>query len=153
VAHRYLSARGLDDAACETLTDETLAVLENPDFAAAFAPGSRAEAAIVADLPELGPNARVNGRLDRLAVTDGVVLAVDFKTNRPAPRLVSEVETLYLAQMALYRAALGKVFPQHRIDCALVWTEGPALMPLPAEILDRELAHIAARLDRAGTGS
>ena len=39
-----------------------------PEFAAAFAPGARAESAIVADLPEIGEGARVNGRIDRLAV-------------------------------------------------------------------------------------
>lgn len=152
-ARRYLSARGVDETAREKLIEETIAVLDQPDFAAAFAPGSRAEAAIVADLPELGPGARVSGRLDRLAVTDEAVLAIDFKTNRPAPSEVRAVAPLYLAQMALYRAALGKVFPGRRIDCALAWTEGPALMPLPSELLDQEVARMAARLDPGGTGS
>jgi ATP-dependent helicase/nuclease subunit A len=152
-AHRYLSARRVDEETGAKLVEETLAVLDHPDFAAAFAPGSRAEASIVADLPELGKGARVNGRLDRLAVGKDAVLAVDFKTNRPAPSEVNKVAPLYLAQMALYRAALGKVFPGRRIDCALVWTDGPALMPLPAVFLDAEIARIAARLDRAGTGS
>ncbi len=152
-AQRYLSARGLDEAAREKLIDETRAVLEHPDFAPAFAPGSRAEAAIVADLPELGPEARVSGRLDRLAITDSVVLAIDFKTNRPAPSDPGAVAPLYLAQMALYRAVLARIFPGRRIDCALVWTEAPALMPLPAGLLDAELARIAARLDRGGHGS
>jgi ATP-dependent helicase/nuclease subunit A len=153
LARRYLSARGLDEDECEALIGETLAVLDHPDFAAAFAPGSRAEAAIVADLPELGPATRVSGRLDRLAITDAAVLAIDFKTNRPAPAKASDVAPLYLSQMALYRAALGKVFPGRRIDCALVWTDVPALMPLPAPLLDAEMARIAARLDRPGAGS
>ncbi|MGH6879165.1 MAG: double-strand break repair helicase AddA, partial [Rhizomicrobium sp.] len=153
VARRYLSARGVDDDAREALIEETLAVLDHPDFAAAFAPGSRAEAAIVADVPQLGPAARVSGRLDRLAVTDVAVLAIDFKSNRPSPAHAGEVAPLYLSQMALYRAALARVFPGKRIDCALVWTEVPTLMPLPAEVLDAELARIAARLDRPGTRS
>jgi ATP-dependent helicase/nuclease subunit A len=152
-ARRYLSARGVDEEAGEILIRETLAVLDHPDFAAAFAPGSRAEAAIVADLPEVGSGARMSGRLDRLAVTDDAVLVIDFKTNRPAPLEVGKVAPLYLAQMALYRAALSKVFAGRRIDCALVWTDGPALMPLRAELLDAELARIAARLDRGETGS
>ncbi|HEX4158335.1 MAG TPA: double-strand break repair helicase AddA [Rhizomicrobium sp.] len=152
-ARNYLSARGVDEEQGEKLIEETLAVLDHPDFAAAFAPGSRAEAAIIADLPEVGAGARVSGRLDRLAVTEDSVLAIDFKTNRPAPSDVGAVAPLYLAQMALYRAALGKVFPGRRIDCALVWTDGPALMPLPPALLDAELSRIAARLDRTGTGS
>jgi ATP-dependent helicase/nuclease subunit A len=69
------------------------------------------------------------------------------------PARANDVAPLYLGQMALYRAALGKLFPDKRIDCALVWTEGPTLMALPAELLDSELMRIRARLDREGSGS
>ena len=132
---------------------ETLAIIDQPDFAAAFAPGSRAEADIVADLPELGAGARVNGRIDRLAVTDEAVLAIDFKSNRPAPTHASGVAPLYLTQMALYRAALEKIFPGRPVHCALVWTEAPLLMLLPSTLLDAALERIAARLDPPGSGS
>jgi ATP-dependent helicase/nuclease subunit A len=117
-------------------------VLDNPQFAAAFAPGSKAEIAIVADLPELGEGARVSGRIDRLAVTDGEVLAVDFKTNRPPPTRLEDVPPIYVRQMALYRLALAKLFPGKRIAGALVWTEGPRLMALPSELLDKEAARL-----------
>jgi ATP-dependent helicase/nuclease subunit A len=139
----FLKAR----QAPEELADETLAVLDDPAFAAAFAPGSRAEIAIVADLPEIGDGARINGRIDRLAVGDDEILVVDFKTNRPPPARVEDVSTLYLAQMALYRAALAKIFPGKRIAAALVWTEGPRLMRLPDALLDAEIGRIRARLD------
>jgi len=152
-ARRYLSLRGADAEFREALLVETFAILDHPQFAAAFAPRSRAETAIVADLPDLGAGARVSGRIDRLAVTGDAVLAIDFKTNRPAPAHANDVAPLYLRQMALYRAALGKLFPGKRIDCALVWTEGPTLMSLPAELLDSELLRIRARLDREGSGS
>ncbi|HEY2032840.1 MAG TPA: double-strand break repair helicase AddA [Rhizomicrobium sp.] len=146
-ALRYLRANKLDDAEAEALADETLAVIADPQFAAAFAPGSRAEVALVADLLEVGEGARLNGRIDRLAITSDEVLIVDFKTNRPPPADVDGVSTLYLAQMALYRAALSKVFPDRRIACALVWTEGPRLMPLPDDRLEAELRRIRERLD------
>jgi ATP-dependent helicase/nuclease subunit A len=147
IALDFLKAREAEDA--EKLADETLAVLDDPIFAAAFAPGSRAEISVVADLPEIGDGARINGRIDRLAVSGDEVLAVDFKTNRPPPGRAEDVSTLYLAQMALYRAALAKVFPGKRIACALVWTEGPRLMPLSDALLDAEIARIRARLDAA----
>ncbi|HEX3672637.1 MAG TPA: double-strand break repair helicase AddA [Rhizomicrobium sp.] len=145
MALAYLAARGAEDAA--TLVDETLAVLNDPAFAAVFAPGSRAEVAIVADLPEIGEGARINGRIDRLAVTDDEVLAIDFKTNRPPPARPEDVSTVYLAQMALYRAALSKIFPGRRIATALVWTEGPRLMRLPEPLLEAEIGRIRARLE------
>ncbi len=149
LAVKFLEANGKAQDEAEKLARETLRVLSDPQFAAAFAAGSRAEVAIVADLPELGEGARLNGRIDRLTITDSEVLAIDFKTNRPPPSRAEDVSTLYLAQMALYRAALAKVFKDKRIKTALVWTEGPHLMPLPDALLNAEIAKITARLAAA----
>jgi ATP-dependent helicase/nuclease subunit A len=146
-ALKYLRANKIEDVEAQTLADETLAVMHHADFAAVFAEGSRAEVALVADLPEVGEGARLNGRIDRLAITPNEILIVDFKTNRPPPAKVEGVSTLYIAQMALYRAALSKVFPGRRIACALVWTEGPRLMPIPEHLLEAELGAIRKRLD------
>ncbi|HEY7978254.1 MAG TPA: double-strand break repair helicase AddA [Rhizomicrobium sp.] len=146
-ALHYLRANKIEQPEAEKLAEETLAVIADPQFAAAFAPDSRAEVALVADLPEVGDGARLNGRIDRLAITANEILIVDFKTNRPPPAEVDDVSTLYIAQMALYRAALSKVFPGRRIACALVWTEGPRLMPIPEDRLEAELGRIRARLD------
>lgn len=153
IALRYLAAHDVPSEDAAGLVDETLAVLDEPAFAAAFAPGGRVEVAIVAELPELGPGARISGRIDRLAVTADEVLAIDFKTNRPPPTRPEDVPALYRAQMALYRAALAKVFPGRRIACALVWTEGPKLMPLNSALLDAETARIRQRLDPGGVRS
>lgn len=152
-ARKFLRARGLDDAEAAQLSSETLAVLDDPVFAAAFAPDSRAEVAIVADLPELGPGARVHGRVDRLAVVCDDVLIVDFKTNRPPPAREEDVPGIYATQMALYRAAAARIFPGKRIACALVWTEGPRLMPLSEAFLGAETGRIRVRLDRDGRRS
>jgi ATP-dependent helicase/nuclease subunit A len=147
VARQFLRMQNIDGDDAESLVRETLAVLDDPVFAAAFIPTSRAEVAIVADLPELGPGARVNGRIDRLAVSDDTVLIVDFKTNRPPPTREEDVAPLYATQMALYRAAAAKIFPGKRIVCGLVWTEGPTLMALSNGLLDAEMMRIRARLD------
>ncbi|MBV9992945.1 MAG: double-strand break repair helicase AddA [Alphaproteobacteria bacterium] len=144
MALRFLKARGVEDG--EQLARETLRVLNDPRFAAAFARGSRAEVGLTAKLPELGPTARVNGRIDRLAITENEVLIVDYKTNRPPPASEAELARLYKTQMALYRAAAAKVFKGKRIACALVWTEGPSLMPLSDGLLDAEMSRIAARI-------
>jgi ATP-dependent helicase/nuclease subunit A len=153
VALAYLAARDVLPEEADALAEETLAVISDPRFAAAFTPTARAEVAIVADLPELGLGARASGRIDRLAVSADEVLAIDFKTNRPPPERVEDVPVLYRAQMALYRAALAKVFPGRRIACALIWTEGPRLMALDDALLDAETAHIRTRLDPGGYGS
>ena len=145
IALRYLNTRAPDEDA-EALAAQIIRILNDPEFAPAFAPGSRAEIGLVADLPEIGPGARINGRIDRLAVTDDEVLIVDFKTNRPPPTAEADVAAVYRTQMALYRAAAARIFPGKRIACALVWTEAPALMRLSDGLLDAETSRIAARL-------
>ena len=135
----YAEANGFG----EELVAETMAVLNHPEFSAAFGETSRAEVAFLAALPEFGSGAQVNGRIDRLAVTDDEILIVDFKTNRPPPACEDDVSRVYLAQMALYRAAAGRIFPGRRIACALLWTDGPVLMRLSDDLLDRQLAEIA----------
>lgn len=149
IAQRFLAARAVDAEEAETLIAQTLAVIADPAFAKAFAPGSRAEVSLVADLPEIGPTARVHGRIDRLAVSDDEVLIVDFKTGRPLAN-EAEVPRLYTTQMALYRAAAARIFPGRRIACALVWTEGPSLLPLTSEVLEAETRRIRSRLDPEG---
>lgn len=141
----FLQARGMTESDAAILTEQTLAVMTDPRFADVFAADARAEVAIVAELPEIAEDARVNGRIDRLAVNESRVLAVDFKTGTPK----ETAPLLYRTQMALYRAALAKIFRGKRIDCALIWTDGPALTTLSAEELDGEISRIAARLATA----
>jgi ATP-dependent helicase/nuclease subunit A len=152
VATKFLTASGWDNPAA--LVDETLAVLEDPAFAAAFAPGSRAEVDLLAELTGHGLNgARIHGRIDRLAVTDSQVLIVDFKTNRPPPAHESQVPEVYLAQMALYREAAKKLFSDRRVVCGLVFTDGPKLLQLSDVVLEAQIAAISARLDQEGARS
>jgi ATP-dependent helicase/nuclease subunit A len=39
--------------------------------------------------------------------------------------------------MAAYAALLRQIYPDRRVRCALLWTEGPRLMPLDEEVLAR----------------
>ena len=143
IALKFARASGLSQKDAEDLVRETLAVLDHPQFAAAFGPGSRAEVAIHASRPDLGLKAPITGRLDRLAVTGDQVLILDFKTNRPPPASEADVAPLYLDQMALYRAAAQRVFPQTRIVCGLLFTDGPRLLQLSDVVLDARLAAIS----------
>jgi ATP-dependent helicase/nuclease subunit A len=81
-----------------------------------------------------GPEA-ISGQVDRLAVEGDRVLIVDYKTNRPPPAREADVPALYFRQMAAYRALLAEIYPRHRIDCFLLWTDGPRLMHIsPARL-------------------
>ncbi len=131
-ARRYLSAAGQDLSAAQKdeIAAVTLAVLEDPDFASIFGPGSRAEVPVAGVVGSGAGGEVVSGQLDRLVVERDRVRIVDFKTNRPAPAHEAEVASLYLRQMAAYRAVLAGVYPGRRIECLLLWSDGPRLMQL-----------------------
>ena len=125
-------AADLSAAVRAELASEVLAVLQAPEFAALFGPGSRAEVPLVGRIG----NAVVAGQVDRLIVSGTDVMVIDYKTNRPPPASPGQVEPVYLRQMALYRALLRQIFPDRTVRCALLWTDGPRLMTLPDSILD-----------------
>jgi ATP-dependent helicase/nuclease subunit A len=141
-ARRFLAhpGHGLDSHGQRALLDEVLTLLRDPGFAAIF----RADARVEAPLAGRVGQRLVVGQVDRLLVTDTAVLVVDYKTNRPPPREVKDVDAAYLDQMALYRGLLQQVFPGRHVQAALVWTHTGRLMPLPDSLLDQRLAAFTA---------
>lgn len=133
---------------------EAAAVLDAPGLAHLFAPGTLAETPLSARLAVPGGGTRpVQGTVDRLVMDRDRVLAVDFKTNALIPGAPEDVPEGHLRQMGAYAAALGLIFPDRRIEVALLWTRTARLMPLPHDLVMAALARglaEAARLDRAG---
>jgi ATP-dependent helicase/nuclease subunit A len=137
------NAGGWTEDERQALADGTLALIADARFAHAFAPGSRAEVSIVGRLERPGGRpALVSGQIDRLVVTESEVLIVDFKTNHAPPSRPDEAPRGYVRQLALYRAVLAKLYPQHAIRAALLWTESSELMEISAPALQAELASI-----------
>ncbi|MGB0681237.1 MAG: double-strand break repair helicase AddA [Magnetovibrionaceae bacterium] len=136
---RFLERPHLELSAEEQreIATETLSVMSLGEAAPLFGPGSRAEVPIAG----LVGNRAFTGRVDRLLVTPGAVHVLDFKTNRPPPRLVDDVAPVYLGQMAAYRAALRLIYPDRPVSCSLLWTDVPLLMPLPDPLLDGRVAE------------
>jgi ATP-dependent helicase/nuclease subunit A len=132
-AKRFLALpmHGLTAGEQEEIRRETLAVLQHPAFSAIFGPNSQAEVPLVG---LIGDHA-VSAQIDRLVVGDDRVLIIDYKTLRPPPTAEKDVPASYLRQLAIYQAALARIYPQHEIHCALLWTEGPRLMPISLERL------------------
>ena len=147
-AERLLDKEGdLDAAQRRDMAEAALAVLRDPQFAEVFGPGSRAEAAVAGTAPGLPDGLAVSGRVDRMVVTPDRVLVIDFKTNRPAPARIEDADPAYLIQMAIYVAVLRAVFPGRAVEAALVWTDGPRLMPVPEAVIADSLAGLRAGVD------
>jgi ATP-dependent helicase/nuclease subunit A len=86
----------------------------------------------------------VSGKIDRLAISDGDVLIVDYKTGRSVPRSLAEIPQNYIAQLAIYRALLRPIYPDKTVRAALLFTERPVLFELPPESLDAALSVLTS---------
>ena len=139
LCRKFLSRPGneLDTATIDMLTSEVINVLEHPDFKSIFSAGSRAEVALTGNI-EIGGNIEsISGQVDRLIVDDSNVFVVDYKTMRPVPPTPEAAPAAYLRQLAVYRLLLREIWPERQFRAALLWTEGPVLMPIDGTLLDR----------------
>ncbi len=127
------------------MAEAVFAVLDDPAFAPVFAPGSRAEVSVMGTLTIDGEQRALSARLDRIAVSDDRVLIVDYKTNRSPPKTVDDVPQVTMTQMALYRSLLQPLYPGKSVQTALLFTEAPRLIVLPADRLDAALQGLTTK--------
>jgi ATP-dependent helicase/nuclease subunit A len=142
-AARFLALRAGALTADEraAILERTLATLARPELAALFAPGSRAEVAVAGALPRAGLAPLLfTGRIDRIAVAADAVTIADFKSGTAAR---SANASAYVAQLALYRAALAPLYPDRPVRAFLVWLGDAATQEIASEALDAALAALA----------
>jgi ATP-dependent helicase/nuclease subunit A len=146
---RYLGGAAGEFSAAEQMemARQVLAILDDQSFAEAFAAGSRAEVPIVGRISCSGraPIA-VSGQVDRLAVTRDAILMADYKTDSAAPRDLAEVPEPYIAQLALYRVVVARIYPEKTIRAALVFTAGPTVMEIPGAAMDKAFTAAVSRV-------
>jgi ATP-dependent helicase/nuclease subunit A len=123
----------------QDLLFEATRILTAPDLAPLFAPDTLAEVTLAADTAVLG--GPMLGVIDRLILRDTHVLAVDFKTNAVVPATPAETPEGLLRQMGAYAAMLAAIYPDRRIETAILWTRRAELMRLPGEIVAAALAR------------
>ncbi len=125
------SAADLAAPARAELADAALRVLNHKGWADLFAPGALAEVPIAATVG----GQVVAGTIDRLLVLPDRLRLVDFKTARRPPASLDEVPVAILRQMAAYAAALEAAYPGRTVEAALLYTEVPMLLEIPAALL------------------
>ena len=134
-AERWLATAGgvADPAARAEIVAGVLAVLNDARFADLFGGDALTEAPIAATLAS---GLVVSGTVDRLLIAPDHIRVVDFKTGRRVPESVADIPPYHLDQMAAYAAALATIFPERRIEAALLYSGGPRLFVLDAALLD-----------------
>ncbi|MFN3824970.1 MAG: double-strand break repair helicase AddA [Pseudorhodobacter sp.] len=123
----------------DALLAEAAAVIRAPHLAYLFGPGTLAEVELVAELD----GRPMAGKVDRLVIGADHVLAVDYKSNHLIPDRPQDVPEGLLRQMGAYHAALRQIWPDRRVEVALLWTRRAELMVLPPDL-------VTAALLRAG---
>ncbi|OLP60492.1 double-strand break repair helicase AddA [Xaviernesmea oryzae] len=128
----------------KALIADVLGLTRLPELALLFSPKGRAEVSVMGTLALGSRSVAVSGRIDRIAVEDGVVTLADFKTNRMVPSEAAYIDSVHRAQLALYRAVLRPLYPAHAFRCLLVYTEGPAVFTLDDAVLEEALDALSA---------
>jgi ATP-dependent helicase/nuclease subunit A len=108
-----------------------LAVIANPVWAELFSARALAEVPIAATVG----GQVIAGTIDRLLLGPERIMLVDFKTARRPPVSLDAVPVAILRQLAAYTAALEATYPGRRIEAAVLYTQTPELIALPADLL------------------
>lgn len=125
----------------ESLLNHARRVLENPALSFLFGSETLAEVGVTAAVPEL-QGRRIHGVIDRLVLEPDRALIVDFKSNMRVPTTAEETPEGFLRQLGAYAVAVGQLYPDRRIETAILWTETAELIPVPHD-------HVIAALKRA----
>ncbi|MEM1272605.1 MAG: double-strand break repair helicase AddA [Pseudomonadota bacterium] len=128
-----------DAAEMAALLSEASGVLTAPDLKALFDGDALAELALTAQSSVL--HCQLLGQIDRLVISEGHVLAVDFKSNARVPDSAAEVPEGLMRQMGAYADMLLALYPGHSIETAILWTKTARLMPLPHDAVMAALAR------------
>lgn len=136
----------IPEAEAAEMLAEAARLLQTPALSPLFERGTLSEVEITADF---GPH-RLLGAIDRLVIEPDRVLAVDFKSNAVVPERPEAVPDGLLRQMAAYANALTQIYPERRVEVALLWTRTATLMPMPAPLLEAARAAALLDLERGG---
>ncbi len=121
---------------------EAQRVIEAPTLKHLFASDALAEVSITASMG----TKTLSGIIDRLIISPGKVIAVDFKSNMVVPNSLDQVPEGLLRQMGAYAHGLSQIFPGRYIETALLWTHTAKYMVLPHEVVTNALA-LSGHLD------
>lgn len=124
-----------DPALAADALEQVRAILSHPDLVRLFAPDSLAEVAVTA--PWQG--CTLAGSIDRLVIAPDRILIVDYKSNALVPDRANAIPEGILRQLGAYAHMVGQIYPDRRIETAILWTRRPILMRVDPEIVRQAL--------------
>jgi ATP-dependent helicase/nuclease subunit A len=115
-------------------------ILTRSELAHLFGPDSRGEVPILARGTRNDAPVTIAGRIDRLIVTPGSVLFVDYKSDARPPASAAGVPAAYMTQLGIYALVAQQLFPGHQVEAAILWTSLETFMNLPQIALREAVA-------------
>jgi ATP-dependent helicase/nuclease subunit A len=106
-------------------------VLRDPDLAPLFGPETLAEVNVTAPWGDR----ILAGTIDRLIIGPDRILIVDYKSNILIVDRAEATPEGVLRQLGAYAHMLAQIYPDRRIETAILWTKIPLLMPVNPEIV------------------
>ena len=73
------------------------------------------------------------------------MLVVDYKSDAQVPADENTVPPAYLSQLGLYALVAGQLFPSHRVEAGILWTELESFMNLSQARLRQAVAGFTLR--------
>ena len=131
-----------DPSLARAAANEALAVRRDLLLSHLFAAGSYGEVPLRGLVDWRGKTVDVAARLDRVVVHENDVLIVEYKTDRVVPKALTAIPSNYVAQLALYRMAVEKMFPGRPVNCGILWTVEPRLGLLPPTLLQEAVSAL-----------
>ena len=134
---RHAAALIADSAHRADALAEATGVLRHPDLSPLFGADSLTEVAVTA--PWQGRT--LAGSIDRLIIGPDRILIIDYKSNAVVPDRPAAIPEGILRQLGAYAHMLTQIYPERRIETAILWTKAPRLMPVDPEIVSAALAR------------
>jgi ATP-dependent helicase/nuclease subunit A len=105
-----------------------------------------AEAGLGVTVPGAGgePGAVILGQADRIELSDGAAAVLDYKSGSLA--VEGPVKPSHLAQLACYRLALRRLYPDADVHAAIFDTSSGNAREAPSQDLDAVLTQVLAGL-------
>ena len=131
-----------DAKLAQSAANEALRVRRDLLLAHLFGPGSYGEVPVAGIVDWKGDKVELSARLDRVLVAEKEVLIVEFKTDRVVPKAEAAIPAGYVTQLALYRLAVQRMFPGRAVNCAILWTAEPRLMPVSTRAVEESVSAL-----------
>lgn len=126
IMHEFLdkNATDLSSLQREQIAKEVLSLLKSPEFSELFGNHARNEVPIIGEID----GKIISAQIDKLVVLKDKIIIVDYKTNRPAAKELSDTPEVYIKQIKTYAKLVSKIYPSLPVKGYILWTNEARLM-------------------------